>query len=410
MQSVQFAAAVLALGAGTVAFADEPEIVPPGSSPSTENFSGWELGATGETVFEHTRAGLRDPHFGMRVYRDNPVPGTLSPVSDPNAPGSDAVAAQAGGKHLFWDVAFGERLPVVTWYDVNPQHARYARGAQINLEAGVFMLLDFDSQSSGVIDTDFRLGLSADFRPPLPIWEHLSISVGFFHESTHLGDEYVLSAATIQGRAAPTANSTLPYRANPSYEALPVTASVDIPFGNSHFSARVYGGASAYFASALPNGAYPSEWRTGAELRWMAANGANANMFAPEDASIFQRAVANVLRRSTGQHHDQVAKPRADRSRKRRGAFGLEAAYELLAKRRYDHVGPEPGAATFVSTDGWWYVQHATVMGLYNLDTERSSSNALGLSLDWMDGRSPFGQLTEYTHVNAWAVGLSYYW
>ena len=249
MQSVQFAAAVLALGAGTVAFADEPEIVPPGSSPSTENFLGWELGATGETVFEHTRAGLRDPHFGMRVYRDNPVPGTLSPVSDPNAPGSDAVAAQAGGKHLFWDVAFGERLPVVTWYDVNPQHARYARGAQINLEAGVFMLLDFDSQSSGVIDTDFRLGLSADFRPPLPIWEHLSISVGFFHESAHLGDEYVLSAATIQGRAAPTANSTLPYRANPSYEALPVTASVDIPFGNSHFSARVYGGASAYFAA-----------------------------------------------------------------------------------------------------------------------------------------------------------------
>jgi hypothetical protein len=385
------------------------EVVPPGSPPAPQPFSGWEFGATGETIFEHTRAGLRDPHFGMRLYRDQAVPGTLNTIANP-VPGSDGLAAVPNGPHTFWDVSFGESMPVFTWFNVNPQRARYARGFQFNLDAGAFMLLDFGSQSAGVIDTDFRVGGSFDFRPWWDGWEHLSLKVGFFHESTHLGDEYVLSAATIQGVAPPAANATLPYRANPSYEGLPVTLSVDVPFGDSHVSARAYGGAEAYFWSALPNGTYPSEWRVGGELRWTSFGGENVNRVASDDAPLTDRLKANVLRRSTGVHRDQVTAVRADRVRRRRGAFTVEGAYELLAKRRYDHVGIEPGGAIFVSADGFWYIQHATLLGLYNLDTERSSSNAVGLSLEWIRGRSPFGQLTEYTHVDALAVGLSYYW
>ena len=385
------------------------EVVPPGSPPAQQPFSGWEFGATGETIFEHTRAGLRDPHFGMRLYRDRAVPGTLNTISNP-VPGSDGLAAVPNGPHTFWDVSFGESMPVFTWFNVNPQRARYARGFQFNLDAGAFMLLDFGSQSAGVIDTDFRVGGSFDLRPWWDGWEHLSLKVGFFHESTHLGDEYVLSAATIQGTAPPAANATLPYRANPSYEGLPVTLSVDIPFGDSHLSARAYGGAEAYFWSALPNGTFPSEWRVGGELRWTSFDGENVNRVVPDDAPLTDRLKANVLRRSTGVHRDQVTAVRADHVRRRRGAFTVEGAYELLAKRRYDHVGTEPGGAVFASASGFWYVQHATLMGLYNLDTERSSSNAVGLSLDWIRGRSPFGQLTEYTYVDALAVGLSYYW
>jgi hypothetical protein len=66
--------------------------------------------------------------------------------------------------------------------------------------------------------------------------------------------------------------------------------------------------------------------------------------------------------------------------------------------------------ATFVDAPGFFYVQHATLIGLYNLDTAHSSSNALGLSIDWIRGRSPFGQLIEYATVDAFAAGLSYYW
>jgi hypothetical protein len=60
--------------------------------------------------------------------------------------------------------------------------------------------------------------------------------------------------------------------------------------------------------------------------------------------------------------------------------------------------------------DGWFYVHHAMIMGLYNVDLLRSSSNAIGVSLDWIRGRSAFGQLVEYTTVNTFALGIQYYW
>ena len=50
------------------------------------------------------------------------------------------------------------------------------------------------------------------------------------------------------------------------------------------------------------------------------------------------------------------------------------------------------------------------IMGIYNLDTERSSSNAFAVSVDFIRGQSPFGQLVEYTHVSTFALGVSYYW
>jgi len=389
---------------------DPGPLVTPGTATAPRPYSSFEWGSTGETIFEHTRAGLRDPHFGMRLYRDNPVPGTLHDIGNPTAPGSDARAGAPDGAHRFWDVSFGERMPVFTWYDINPQRARYARGLQVNIDAAAFMLLDFDSQSLGVIDTDFRLGGSLDFRPWWDGWERLSLSVGFFHESTHLGDEYVLSAATIQGDAAPAANALLPYRANPSYQALPVTLSVDYPFADNHLSLRAYGGASAYFGSALPNEAYPAEWRAGAEFRWTSQDDGNVLASASPDAGVVDNIAATLKRRSTGVHRYQAVAVRADRARQRRGAFGLEVAYELLGKRQYTHTGMNPRAATFAAGSGYWYVQHAMLMLLYNLDTERSSSNALGLSIDWIRGRSPFGQLTEYTRVEAIAVGMQYYW
>jgi hypothetical protein len=414
--SARVAATVLFLSVGWPAIARPDDsttaqskpLVIPGGPPAADSFSDSAWGSTGETIFEHTRAGLRDPHFGMRFFRDNAVPGTLHEIDNPNAPGADLRAGASNGPHRFWDVSFGERMPLFTWYDINPERARYARGIQVNIDAAAFMLLDFDSQSLGVIDTDFRIGASVDFRPWWDGWERLSLSVGVFHESTHLGDEYVLSAATIQGDSPPAANALLPYRANPSYEAVPVTLSFDYPFAGNHLSVRAYGGASAYLDSALPNEIYPSEWRTGAELRWTSQDGEVAA--ASPDDGVVDNIAATLKRRSTGVRRDQVVAVRADHARRRRGAFGVEAAYELLGKRQYDRSGPNPRAATFVAGSGFWYVQHAMLMLLYNLDTERSSSNALGVSVDWIRGRSPFGQLTEYTRMEAIAVGMQYYW
>ena len=400
---------------GSVAtYAETPssEASPAVAATATEEPWRWDFGATGETIFEHTRAGLRDPHFGMRIYYADPIPGTLHPVPTPGA-GSDPSAATPDGTHLFWDVSFGESMPIFTRYKVDPSHARYAGGFQLNFDAGAFMLLDFTSQSSGVIDTDYRIGLSGDYRPWQPYWQHLSLAVGFFHESTHLGDEYVLSSGTIQGTLPPTANAFLPYRANPSYEAVPVTVSLDWHFSDE-VTGRVYGGLSKFLGSALPNEDYPSEWRAGAELRWTSLVGDGltdvGETSSPSD-SFVTKAVRNVIRRSTGLHPGEPVKARAHGFRSRRGPFSVEVAYEAAARSgRYDHVGAEPGGATFVAGSGFWYVQHATAMALYNLDTQHSSSNAVGLSFDWIQGRSPFGQLTEYARVKAFALGVVYFW
>ncbi|HVR60777.1 MAG TPA: DUF1207 domain-containing protein [Polyangia bacterium] len=375
---------------------------------------GLDLGATGETIFEHTRASLRDPHFGMRVYCGAQIPGTLHKV---NAGTSDAVAAMPDGNHFFWDVAFGESMPLFTLWNVNKARSRYARGLQVNFDAAAFMLLDFSSQSWGVIDTDFRIGGSLDLRPPWDGWDHLSLSVAFFHESSHLGDEYVLSAATIQTMAPPMANAALYYRANPSYQSLPVTLSADVPF-TDRLTARAYAGASAYLGTDLPNGRFPSEARAGAELRWTMVAEDREQIVAPANAAdtappgALKRAIQNLAQRSAGTHDDEQVKSRAQGGRKRRGPFAVELAYELWLKRRYRHDGPDgPGVrADFLADDGYWPIQHAVLMGLYNLDTAHSSSNAVGLSLDWMRGRSPFGQLVEYATVNAIAGGIQYYW
>ena len=410
--TIRTAAALFVMASAAAAGASDDAASAP-SAPS-ERDHGWDLGATGETIFEHTRASLRDPHFGMRVYFGAQIPGTLHDVA---AGTSDTVAAMPSGDHFFWDVAFGESMPIFTRWSVNKARSRYARGFQLNLDAAAFMLLDFSSQSLGVIDTDFRIGGSFNVRPPWDTWDHLSLSVAFFHESTHLGDEYVLSAATIQAKAPPMANAALYYRANPSYQSLPVTLSVDVPFSD-RLTARAYAGASAYFGTDLPNGRVPSEARAGAELRWTMVEEDRQQIVeaaSPEASApgrLVKNAIQHLAKRSAGTHDDEQVKARAEGGRKRRGPFSVELAYELWVKRRYRHDGPDgPGVrADFLSDDGYWPIQHAVLMGLYNLDTAHSSSNAVGLSLDWMHGRSPFGQLVEYATVSTIAGGIQYYW
>src|SRR5262249_26627686 len=117
------AIAVAAMGALTVCAG--PAFGQTGAATELPPRWRWDLGATGETVFEHTRASLRDPHFGMRLYRDTQVPGTLHEVPDPTAADADALAAVSNGNHTFWDVAFGERMPLFSLYQVNPRRPRY---------------------------------------------------------------------------------------------------------------------------------------------------------------------------------------------------------------------------------------------------------------------------------------------
>jgi hypothetical protein len=398
----------LVVGAGAAARADEGTV------------QGFAFGGTGETVFEHTRAALRDPHFGMRFYFAPKVPGTLSTISSTAATGSNAnmLAAAPDHDHLFWDVAFGERAPVLGWYDVHPTRSlRHARGFQLNLDAAAFLLLDFDAQSSAVINTDYRLGLSGDLRPWREGWDRISLSTGLYHQSTHLGDEYVLSANTIQGNQAPTANPFLPYRANPSYLALPATVSFDLaPDSHPEWSARVYLGGTVYFDSGVPEATHP-DGRVGAELRYGQPEWADDAAAPPAPATTNVGKFLDAAKRYglghatlSGESTPPAPAPAARGRVLRRGARSYVLAYEALIQREFFHVAADVGEPVFVTGAGHWVTQHVMAMLVFNLDTHRSTSNALAVSLEYIDGRNQAGQLTEYDTIRTVATALSYYW
>jgi len=373
---------------------------------------GFAFGGAGETIFEHTRASLRDPHFGLRLYTDPKVPGSLSTVPDPSSPDADARAAAAGGRHVFLDAAFGERAPLVGWYDVHPTRSvHHARGVQLNLDAAAFLLLDFKTQSEALIDADFRIGTSLDVRPWVDGLDRLSLSIGVFHQSTHLADEYILSAHTIQAGLPPEVNPYLPYRANPSYYAFPATVSLDLgPAAAPQFSARVYAGGSVYTHSGVPSATHPDA-RVGVELRYGALAAAPAARPAPAEPSHFLAGAKHFGLGHGALGGDDAAAARAKHGRElRRGRLDYLLAYEALVQREYSHDPAAPGQPVFIVGQGHWVTHHAVAMLVFNLDTLRSTSNALALSVEYLHGRNQFGQLIEYDQVDAVALGVSYYW
>src|SRR5262249_22204621 len=133
---------------------------------------GFQLGGAGRPVFEHLHADLLDPRFGMRVYFDDPVPGTLHNVPDPAGPGANARAAAPNGLHFFWDVALGERAPLGGWYGSGSCPEMFACGVVLSVVAAVYALVDLSSQSNAVLDSDYRLGGSIDVRPWWPGLDH----------------------------------------------------------------------------------------------------------------------------------------------------------------------------------------------------------------------------------------------
>lgn len=345
--------------------------------------TGWvDGGSNGQTVFAHTKAALRDPHFGMRFMWAKPPRGTLASVSDPLAPDADARGERTALSHLdlLWDVSFGERLPMLAYFADRSRPHLWRPGLQLNLDAAAFLLLDFEAQSSATINTDYLLGLSADYRPwnagPL---EYLSASVAVHHVSSHLGDEYALGARTIQAGREPAVNSRLPYRANPSYQAIPFTLSVDVPFdGRFDLAGRVYGGGRMFFDSSI-GAAARTEWRAGAEFRW------DPDSYKDDEGTV------------------------------RRGRWwSVDASYELLVQRAYALDGVEdrarPAPARFHGLSSSWLTQQLRFALRWNLSRAVSSSRSVDLAFRYTDGRNQHGQLIEYDHIRQAALDLSYYW
>ncbi len=113
--------------------------------------------------------------------------------------------------------SFGETLPL------HRGSAPFNGEWEFGIQAAVFAVFDLDAASSDLINADYWVGLPLSYRK-----DRFSGIVRLFHQSSHMGDEYLL-----RNRVD---------RINVSYESIDVKASYDI-----NQSYRVYGGGGYMF-------------------------------------------------------------------------------------------------------------------------------------------------------------------
>jgi hypothetical protein len=117
-------------------------------------------------------------------------------------------------------------------------------GWQVGILPGVFAQFDLDKESKDLINADYVIGIPISFRSGL-----FSGRVRLFHQSSHLGDEFLLNNPGVN-------------RVNLSFEAVEAILSLDAPGGWG----RIYaGGATAFHVK--PSNIDRNSVHWGVELR-----------------------------------------------------------------------------------------------------------------------------------------------
>jgi hypothetical protein len=132
---------------------------------------------------------------------------------------------------------FGELFPLLHY------SPRYGGSWELGLQGGVFAIFDLPSESFDLINADYRVGLPLTYA-----WGSWAAMLRFFHQSSHLGDEYLLRDNNGNNRI------------NVSYEALHLLLSRDLPYGF-----RLYGGGG-YLVRVDPDSLDRGSVQAGAEF------------------------------------------------------------------------------------------------------------------------------------------------
>jgi hypothetical protein len=178
----------------------EPGASPPAPPPSpapepSRILSEWQAGLfPGNVLFKPLIADPRWPHFSatwQHYFNDRQL--------------TDAAAVSFGESFAF----YRDRIGGAWW--------------EVGLHAGVFSIFDLDSQSFDLVNADYLVGIPLTLR-----YEDFTAMFRVFHQSSHLGDEFLLRTKTA--------------RVNLSYESVDVKLSYDL--GDL---ARIYGGAGYLF-------------------------------------------------------------------------------------------------------------------------------------------------------------------
>ena len=165
-----------------------------------------------------------------------------------------------GGTNWYWDSTLGARVGIIRYG--SPEGA-YPQGFQFDVEGAVFPRVD--SGGSTLIASDYRLGLPISFG-----WRKWQTKFGYYHVSSHLGDEYVIGNA--QARA-----NRINYVRN------------SIVWANSlqwTETLRTYVDAS--WAFNIDGGAKPWEFQFGAEYSSICATGFRGSPFVAANGHILQ--------------------------------------------------------------------------------------------------------------------------
>jgi len=139
------------------------------------------------------------------------------PMADPKQPRFHAswqVHRTPVGNYDIGSVAFGENIGLFRW-----PGGREGDGIQLGISGAVFAIFNMDAASHDLLNADYVIGFPLSWRRG-----HWSARARLFHQSSHLGDEFILNSEPI----AVT-------RINLSYETLETLLSWD----NHQF--RLYG-------------------------------------------------------------------------------------------------------------------------------------------------------------------------
>lgn len=160
-------------------------------------------------------------------------------LGDPKEPRTFATLLRSSSRDRSTDVGaigFGER-----WGIVRRQGQREGDGWQVGLSGGVFAQFDMSTESTDLVNADYLIGFPLTWRRGG--W---SGRFNFYHQSSHLGDEFLLNTNT--------------ERINLSFEAVEVLVARDLG------SWRLYGGGE-YLVDPEPSDLAPGVLHAGAEYR-----------------------------------------------------------------------------------------------------------------------------------------------
>jgi uncharacterized protein DUF1207 len=197
-----------------------PAAEPPASTPTESTPVSAEQEQTGYTflptrgLFDPLIADVRWPRFSAeyQAYHKDPLLGNV------------------GGAN------FGGTLPLLQ--GPLPAEGRW----DVGFQAAVFSIFDLDSKSHDLVNADYFFGVPFSAR-----WGWFSAMLRVYHQSSHLGDEFLLETHTP--------------RINLSYEAVDLTPSVDLwSWG------RLYLGGG-YLFDRDPSELKPKYVQAGAELK-----------------------------------------------------------------------------------------------------------------------------------------------